>query len=173
MIKSPVRSLLAEGSCVLELAREWNVPMLIHSSIAPNDVWSQCSDILDVAEAWPDVGFVLDHGGIPDIAANDSGEWMRCITALAERPNVSCKISGLLLYAAPSQRSAGGIRPWFEHLIDAFGWDRVVWGGDWPVFALAVPLTDWIAVTHELLITASTSERDRLLGANARTIYHL
>ncbi len=128
---------------------------------------------LDLVDACPDVRFILDHGGVPDIAANDPHEWMRSITALAERPNVFCKISGLLLYAAPEQRSVTGIQPWFEHLINSFGWDRVVWGGDWPVCELAVPLPNWIALTQELLLSASLSERDRLLSTNAQTIYNL
>ena len=61
MIESPIRALLEEGQCLVDLAAEWNVPLLIHTSIVAHDVWSQAGDILDVAEARPEVRFCLAH----------------------------------------------------------------------------------------------------------------
>lgn len=128
---------------------------------------------IELVEACPEVRFIIDHGGIPDIAAATPANWKAQISQLAERSNVSCKISGLLLYANAERRSAVGIQEWFEHLISTFGWDRVVWGGDWPVCELAVPLADWITVTKELLAQASSSEQEKLISQNAKRIYRL
>ena len=50
MLQSPIKSLLKEGRVFLELAREWNLPLLIHSSVLPSDKWAQASDIIDIAE---------------------------------------------------------------------------------------------------------------------------
>ncbi len=61
IIQSPIRHLMEKGKVFLELAEEWDMPLLIHSSIAEADVWSQCSDILAVAEANPQVRFLLAH----------------------------------------------------------------------------------------------------------------
>lgn len=61
IIQSRVSALLGEGSCLVDLAAEWDVPMLIHSSIHPDDLWSPCSDILKVAETRPEVRFILAH----------------------------------------------------------------------------------------------------------------
>jgi predicted TIM-barrel fold metal-dependent hydrolase len=61
MIQSRVKGLLGPGSVFLDLAREWDIPLIIHSSYARGDVWSQSSDILDVAEANPDIRFCLAH----------------------------------------------------------------------------------------------------------------
>ncbi len=61
MIKSDVGALLREGRGFLDLAAELNLPFLIHSSIAPDDTWSQASAILRVAEATPGVRFCLAH----------------------------------------------------------------------------------------------------------------
>jgi len=125
--------------------------------------------------ACPETYFVLDHCGAPDLAANSPGFWRRQITELAKRPNVACKVSGLLLYAAENQRSADGIFPWFAHVVEAFGWDRLVWGGDWPVCTLAVPLTEWMMITHALLdlAHATPAQRTALLDNNAKNIYRL
>jgi len=61
MIQSRVKGLLGPGKVFLDLAREWDIPLIIHSSYARGDVWSQSSDILDVAEANPDIRFCLAH----------------------------------------------------------------------------------------------------------------
>jgi predicted TIM-barrel fold metal-dependent hydrolase len=61
IIRSDVRALLNQGRGFLELAAELNLPFIIHSSVAPDDVWSQARDILAVAEATPGVRFCLAH----------------------------------------------------------------------------------------------------------------
>ncbi len=78
VIKSDVNALLREGRGFLELAAELNVPFLIHSSVAPEDTWSQASDILKVAEATPGVRFCLAHSCRYD---------RPCLDRVAELPN--------------------------------------------------------------------------------------
>jgi predicted TIM-barrel fold metal-dependent hydrolase len=130
---------------------------------------------IDLVDACPATQFVLDHCGVPDISSDSPDFWRAQISELARRPNVACKVSGLLLYAGETQRTAEGIFPWFSHVLEAFGWDRLVWGGDWPVCTLAVTLEQWIAVTHSLLDMASATpaQRSGFLDGNATTIYHL
>jgi predicted TIM-barrel fold metal-dependent hydrolase len=130
---------------------------------------------IELVDSCPGTQFILDHCGVPDIATGSPDFWRTQITELAKRHNVACKVSGLLLYAGESERTAGGILPWFSHVIETFGWQRVVWGGDWPVSTMAVPLDKWISVTDELLdlVSASPRERDAFLDANARNFYHL
>jgi len=55
----------------------------------------------------------------------------------------------------------------------SFGWDRVIWGSDWPVCTLGGGLTTWVAATQALLAGASESERARLLSGNARRLWRL
>jgi len=130
---------------------------------------------IELVDACLDTQFILDHCGVPDIAANSPDFWRSQISELAKRPNIACKVSGLLLYAGDSQRSASGVLPWFAHVVESFGWDRIVWGGDWPVCTLAVPLSTWVVVTNDLLdlVSASPGQRRGLLTANAKRIYHL
>jgi len=41
-------------------------------------------------------------------------------------PNVLCKISGLIAYADPHHWTAEDLRPYVDHAIECFGWDRVM-----------------------------------------------
>ena len=127
---------------------------------------------IQLARACPDVRFVLDHCGVPDVAAQALDPWRDGITAVAALPNVACKISGVVAYAGADWTTAD-LRPYVEHCIQAFGWDRVVWGSDWPVCTLTADLTRWVRATHEITSGCSNHERERLLSLNARRIYRL
>lgn len=133
----------------------------------------QLDKAVALADLAPDVTFILDHCGVPDIAADARQPWQDKITEIAERPNVIAKISGIVAYADPESWIADTLRPWAEHTISAFGWDRVVWGSDWPVCTLGGGLLAWVSATHALLEGSSTSEKDKLLSANARRIWGL
>ncbi len=135
----------------------------------------QLPKALALADACPDTQFILDHCGVPDIAANAPAFWREQIAELAKRPHVACKVSGLLLYAGHTQRTPEGIFPWFAHVVECFGWDRLVWGGDWPVCTLAVPLSTWVETTHSLLHMAHASphQQNAFLHDNAIRFYNL
>lgn len=126
----------------------------------------------DLARACDGVTFVLDHCGVPDIAGGAFEPWARGIDALAALPHVRCKISGLTAYAGPGA-SAATLRPWVDHVLDSFGPDRCLWGGDWPVVNLGAGLRAWIAMTRELLAGLSPEEQDRVGQGTARAVYGL
>jgi len=120
----------------------------------------------------PDVQFVLDHCGVPDVLGKAFEPWRTYITELARRPNLVAKISGIVAYAGPDWTLAD-LRPFAEHVIDSFGWDRVVWGSDHPVCTRTANLTRWVEGTHALIAGASAGEKARLLHANAERIYRV
>lgn len=119
----------------------------------------------------PSVTFVLDHCGVPNVKDRALDPWRTDLRALAEFPNVSCKISGLVAYADAKSWSVEDLRPFIEHVIACFGWQRVVWGGDWPVCTLAASLKAWVDATHTLFAAASEDERAALYFRNAERIY--
>ncbi len=121
----------------------------------------------------PEVSFILDHCGVPDIRGGARDPWRTHLAELAALPNVTCKISGLVAYAEAKTLSPEALRPWFEHVITQFGWDRVVWGGDWPVCTLATPLAWWIGATRELTRDASVGQKERLFRLNAERVYRI
>ena len=120
----------------------------------------------------PDVTFIMDHCGVPDVAAQALDPWREYITRLAELPNVNAKISGVIAYAKP-EWTLDDLRPFVEHVIESFGWDRVVWGSDYPVCTLTANLTRWVEATHQIIAGASEEEKSKLLHRNAERIYRV
>lgn len=126
----------------------------------------------DLADKAPEVHFVLDHCGVPKVAAMELDPWRQYIRELASRPNVNAKISGIVAYAKPDW-TVDDLRPFAEHVIESFGWDRVVWGSDHPVCTLTANLTRWVEATHQILSGASDDEKAKLLHRNAERIYRV
>jgi predicted TIM-barrel fold metal-dependent hydrolase/L-rhamnose mutarotase len=120
----------------------------------------------------PDTQFILDHCGVPDVAGRALDPWRDEIRRLAELPNVVAQISGIVAYANPDW-TARDLRPFVEHVIECFGWDRVVWGSDHPVCTINASLSRWVEATHTLIAGASEGERARLLHATAERLYRL
>lgn len=133
-------------------------------------------DQLPIGEALvrrcPDVTFILDHCGAQDIDVSRPGAWRENIKSLSRLPNLNAKVSGIMAYAGPDW-SLEQLRPYVEHIIDCFGWGRVVWGSDHPVVTLGGTLTDWVTATRDIIKHASETEQNKLLNANARRIYRL
>jgi predicted TIM-barrel fold metal-dependent hydrolase len=109
---------------------------------------------------------------VPDIEGGEFESWRDGINEIARRPNIAAKISGVIAYGGDNW-TVGDLRPYVEHVIDRFGWDRVVWGSDFPVCTQTASLERWVDVTHELTRGASEDERTKLLSANAERIYRL
>ncbi len=134
---------------------------------------------LDLIRACPGTQFILDHCGVPEVAANDApaGEgfqaWRQSILRLGGESNLCGKLSGLTTYAADSQRNAKALQPYIDTMLEAFGPTRLVWGGDWPVVNLGSGLPRWCELTRELIAPLTPEEQQMILSANARRIYAL
>ncbi|MDB5523771.1 MAG: amidohydrolase 2 [Rhizobium sp.] len=121
----------------------------------------------------PDVQFVLDHCGVPDIKGEAYAPWAANMTEITRRPNLVGKLSGIIAYADTETWTVDTIRPYAEHTISSFGFDRMIWGSDWPVCTLAGSLSTWVAATHALLEGASKEEKAKLLSGNAIRLWDL
>lgn len=121
----------------------------------------------------PDVAFVLDHCGVPQIKEKQLEPWRTHIREIAKFPNVSCKISGLVAYADPASWTAEDLRPFVEHVIANFGWDRVVFGSDWPVCTLSASYRQWVETLQALTRHAGDANQRKLFHDNAIRIYRL
>ena len=120
----------------------------------------------------PDVQFILDHCGVPDVQGRAFDPWRTHLKELAMLPNVACKVSGLVAYAG-SGWTVADLRPWVEHVVDCFGFDRLLWGGDWPVCTLTSSLAQWAKASDDLFQTCSASEREKVFYKNAENLYRL
>lgn len=126
---------------------------------------------VDTVRSLPDLHFVLDHCSKPQIAAGAIEAWASGIHALAQLPNVSCKLSGLVTEADWSSWTPDTLRPYAEVVLDAFGTDRVMFGSDWPVCLLAATYADWVAAAEEFTAGLTDAERSAVFGENARRFY--
>jgi predicted TIM-barrel fold metal-dependent hydrolase len=133
----------------------------------------QIDKAIALADLAPSVQFVLDHCGVPAVKDRAEHPWREQIAEIARRPNVAVKISGVVAYAEPETWTVDDIRPYVEHAIESFGWDRVVWGSDWPVCTLTASLSLWVAATHAVTLGCAADERARLFSINARRTWRL
>ncbi len=127
----------------------------------------------DVVRDLPGVRFVLDHAAKPPIASGVTEPWASEIKALAESPNVTCKLSGLVTEATWTDWDAPRIAPYADHVLSCFGADRVMFGSDWPVCELAATYTQVTDLAHYLTTNLTRSEHTQLFTTTARTVYAL
>ncbi|QDY71502.1 amidohydrolase family protein [Qingshengfaniella alkalisoli] len=126
-----------------------------------------------LVDAAPDVSFVLDHCGVPDIAGEQFLPWRNDMADFARRDNVTAKVSGIIAYTRTEQWVLNDLAPYVQHVVDSFGFDRLVWGGDWPVCTLGGGLSTWVAASQALLAGATHEERAKLFSGNASRIWKL
>jgi predicted TIM-barrel fold metal-dependent hydrolase len=121
----------------------------------------------------PDVIFILDHCGVPQVKERNLDPWRLHITEIAKFPNVSCKISGLVAYADPQSWTAEDLRPFIDHAIGSFGWDRVMFGSDWPVCTLSASYRQWVETLQAITQGAGEVNQRKLFHDNAVRVYRL
>ncbi|WP_413600953.1 amidohydrolase family protein [Curtobacterium sp. Curtsp57] len=128
---------------------------------------------LTLVDAVPDGVFVLDHAGKPDIAHDDTDTataWRARMRDFAARPNVACKVSGLLTEAGDDWRNRPVDR-YVRETVHTFGTDRSMWGSDWPVSTLAADYRTTLRTTADALADLSDTEREAVFGGTAERVY--
>jgi len=136
MIRSFVKDLLGSGECLLDLAEEKNWPILIHTSVHPDDPWSRVEDILEVTRSRPGIRFNLAHSCRFDVAALDEiatlpNAWFDCSAHI-----IHCRLAAenSPVVATPSRRFATDYRNPAGVLADLASRypDKLMWGSDAP-----------------------------------------
>ena len=140
IIQSKVIRLLDAGKAALDFAEEHNLPFLIHSSIKPEDEWSQCADILRVAEARPGVRFVLAHScryhleslervaALPNTWFDCSAHVIHCRLAAENYPGIAIESERFQAdYSRPDRV--------LRSLAEAFP-GKLIWGTDTPFYSI-------------------------------------
>ncbi len=128
---------------------------------------------LELARRCPDVQFILDHIGKPDIRHGLRAPWWGQMRELAALDNVSCKISGAISEARHPGWQPGDVIPYVAHAIDCFGFTRVMFGGDWPVSALTHSYGTWLGLVREAIQGSTEAESRALFQDNAARLYRL
>ena len=124
----------------------------------------------ELARRHPDLSMVLDHGAKPKLGNSAAmAIWRDDMARLARRPNVTCKLSGLLTELPPGGSNAD-VKQAADILFDLFGGERLLWGSDWPVLTLAGNYQGWIDQARNL-IAANKADEAAVMGGNALRIY--
>ena len=133
----------------------------------------QMESAVELVRRCPETRFILDHIGKPAIKDGVLSPWREQIAALAELPNVWCKVSGMVTEADHAHWTIDDLRPYADVVFDRFGFDRVMYGSDWPVATLASTYGRWLETLEALTADCSDDERDRLFQRNAVAFYRL
>jgi len=143
IIQSPITQLNGEGGAFLDLCEEWDIPMLIHSSVLPSDVWSQASDIVDIAKSRPGVRFNIAHSCRFDRTQLDRiaelpNAWFDCS---AHRIHCDLVLRESAVVAPPERRFQSNYNDPAQVLHDlAIAYPgKMMWGSDSPYYS-------WVAM---------------------------
>jgi len=128
---------------------------------------------IELARRCPEVTFVLDHIGKPDIKNGLRQPWWDQIAELASLPNVVCKISGVITEANHQSWKAEDVKPYVSRAIECFGFDRCMYGSDWTVSELTHRYPDWVAILDGIVAGASEDEKRQLYRGTVSRIYRL
>ena len=133
----------------------------------------QLAPSIEFVDRHPELVFVLDHVAKPRIRDGAMEPWADLMRQMAERPNVSCKLSGMATEADLANWTESQLIPYLDVALEAFGPDRLMFGSDWPVARLAVEYGPWVKLMTTYLSKLSLSEQAAIWGENAIQAYKL
>jgi L-fuconolactonase len=136
-------------------------------------VHQQLARTIEMVRACPETEFILDHLGKPDVRGGELDPWRQQITELASIPRVVCKLSGLVTEADHERWTPRDVEPYAMHVLNTFGEDRVMFGGDWPVVTQASSYVRWVETLDALTARLSPAAKRKLWAENARRVYRL
>ena len=124
---------------------------------------------LATVRAHPEMRFVIDHAAKPRVAGGAWDiAWEKALAPLADEPNVSCKLSGLVTEADWKTWTREQLRPYLERVLDWFGPGRCMFGSDWPVCLLAADYAEVVATMREII-----GDDEDVFGSTATRVYGL
>lgn len=133
----------------------------------------QLVEAIHFVDRHPNQRFVLDHAAKPKISKAELEPWRTNLRSLARRPNVVCKISGLVTEADWNDWTPELLRPYLDTCVEAFGPDRLMAGSDWPVCLLASTYSRWWDALRSYFADFGVDEVNRIFGGNAMSFYRL
>jgi L-fuconolactonase len=120
----------------------------------------------------PDQPFVVDHLAKPTIRDGQfDTRWADGLRALAERPHVTGKLSGMVTEVRDGAWTPALLQPYVDVALEAFGPSRLMFGTDWPVCRLRCEYADWLAAVHGFIGPLSLDEQAAIMGGTAARVY--
>lgn len=135
--------------------------------------YTQMDIIREFVQHIPDVPMILDHCGKPGIRQGAIAQYREDIADLASHPNMWIKLSDLPPYADPETWTDDDLRPYIDATAEIFGFDRMIYAGDWPICLQATSLPRWVDTLDRVLAGSSETELRKLYRDNANAFYRL
>jgi len=135
----------------------------------------QLEDGARLIEQCPGTRFILDHCGNPHAGPLGLDGWRRGLEKIAgsEGREVVCKVSGLYGNVSATEWPAEKLAPIVRTVIDLFGWDRVMFAGDWPVVNLGASFRAWVDTLKRIVRSDRPTDQAKLFRDNALKFYRL
>lgn len=133
------------------------------------------ANFLTILKRYPEMRVVVDHCMKPQIRDHCDATfrfWADGMARIAGETAAFCKFSALVTEANPGW-IVEDLQPYADHVFDAFGADRVMWGSDWPVCQLAASYQDWHAAAEALTARLDASAQARIYGETAARFYRI
>ncbi len=129
-------------------------------------------NIIKIAYEIPSLKIVIDHLGKPNIAGGEIDSWSSLIKMGSQCPNLYLKLSGLNT-ASNKGWKISDWKPYFEVAHKAFGPNRLMIGGDWPVIELFDSFEKVWNAQLDLIDHLTAEEKLSILGGNSIKFYGL
>lgn len=134
---------------------------------------TQMANTLKLVRQCPETAFIVDHIAKPDIKNQLLDPWREHMREFAALPNVWCKMSGLATEADFEKWTPADLRPYIDHVVECFGFDRIIFGGDWPVASQATDYPRWVNTLDAALKGCSPDELHKVYVRNAEKFYRV
>jgi len=136
---------------------------------------AELPDAAKLVDACPGTRFILDHCGNAAVfaGAKERAAWKADTAELARRERVVCKVSGIVASTRGRKWTPDDLAPVVNHVLDVFGPDRVMFGGDWPVCTLGATYHEWVEALKVVVRDRPEAEQRKLFHDNAARVYAL
>ena len=132
----------------------------------------QMEDASALVREFPGITFVLEHAGmLEDLSDEGRAEWREGTKRLADLPNMHTKLSGLGTFI--HRNDAGHIADVAGETLEMFGYERCMFGSNFPIEKLWTSYADLTATYRRVLDAYAAATQEAVLSGNARRLYRI
>ena len=132
----------------------------------------QMAGAVGLADACPDVIFVLQHAGmLEDLSPEGRSAWRGGMMRLATCPNIVSKLSGLGTFI--HRNDPAHISEIVADAVAIFGADRCLFGSNFPIEKLWTSYRQLVDAHRAAITHLSAEQRAAVLGKTAARVYRL
>ena len=134
---------------------------------------AQTKNVVTLAKKFPKLKIIVDHFAKPPIAAKEMEPWASSMKEIAAFPNVYTKLSGLNTASDLENWTVADWQPYVDLMVETFGVERIMMGGDWPVIVLGNTYVEVWKAQLEVIEKLSSDQKAWLKSKTAKSVYNL